>query len=38
MESFAGANNAAVPSSFRVKTGAQLALFRSVAFPPSKAD
>ncbi len=34
---FAGAKNAAVPSSFRFKTGAQFALFRSVAFPPTKA-
>jgi len=37
-ESFAGAKIAAVPSSFRLKTGAQFALFRSVAFPPIKAD
>jgi len=35
---FAGAKIAAVPSSFRLKTGAQFALFRSVAFPPIKAD
>jgi len=37
-ESFAGAKNPAVPSSFRFYTGAQFALFRSVAFPPTKAD
>src|SRR5882724_10668879 len=37
-ESFAGAEIAAVPSSVRSKAGAQFALFRSVAFPPPKAD
>jgi hypothetical protein len=37
-ESFAGAKIAAVPSSFRLNTGAQFTLFRSVAFPPTKAD
>jgi hypothetical protein len=34
----AGAKFAAVPSSFRLNTGAQFALFRSVAFPSTKAD